>query len=900
VTEWQGLTIPQLDGFTGFAPPQGNGSYKVVVQIEALGEHEARDGVNLHPNAPAGSVFNRLVQRAGLERENFVIWNSVWSRPPRNWLEGSPWEGQAIASYAPFRDKAFEMYRPRIFVALGNVALKTLTPYGQGKTSISHTQGYVLDGPYDGTHVIGTFHPSAIMQGLQGLSGVFMWALQRAVELARTGFVREPLNLITHPSLDDMLAFERNFNPDVHRLDFDIETPESGDLPEEDLAEEEDEETSDEKREISFTIVRCSFCYDGVSITIPWATPYREIAMRLFAKAKRLGVWNEDFDVPRIVADGAQVNARIYDWMKLWKHLQPGLPGKLKCRALEFVAPFYGWTGEPWKSLNHSQPEFYNACDSLALYKCGNGIEHDLRSKGQWQLFERHVVDLYPVLQKMGRNGLPYDSQEAAAFDQRLGVMLDERDAELQRRVPDSVKPSKQKQGYKKPPQDTTGLTRRSFKVVTTDLTKAECVELFGVETPPYVDIVSIERWCLLEPFNPNSPGEGGQLAMLVKHFGHTIGKDRKSKKGSVNTDVINKLIKKCKRVKRDRELAELLQMCKEYKQLTTVRSRYVKGWHPGADGRIHATPGFWGKMYRISWRRPNISATVQDKQEDYIAAGFRKCVRARPGHVLLDVDWRGIEAILTGWFAQDEVFMRLGRLGVHDYFCYHLLAYRGKLTVNDIPSLSLSDDDLRVAFKRVKKEFPKDRDDSKHIVHGIDYGETPYLIHMLYEIPMKEAIALHALHGEVFPKVKKWQKETLDRASRESRLRNPFGVEMPFWEVFRWDSRKQIWALGDDAKSALSFLPRDTAACMLKEVCLRPAIQQLVDEGIVLATHHDAFMGEPREDAVMQVAQTIVTEMEQPVPELGGLVINAEAKVGVSWHEADMETLDLHSLTVA
>jgi len=145
-----------------------------------------------------------------------------------------------------------------------------------------------------------------------------------------------------------------------------------------------------------------------------------------------------------------------------------------------------------------------------------------------------------------------------------------------------------------------------------------------------------------------------------------------------------------------------------------------------------------------------------------------------------------------------------LGSVGRTRLLLLPLLAYRGKLKTSDIPSLSLSDTELSTHSSGYKNEFPKDRDDSKHIVHGIDYGETPYLIHMLYDIPLKEATALHGLHGEVFPKVKRWQKSTLDRASRECKLTNPFTYSMPLWEVYKWDSKRQMWVLGEDAKQAL------------------------------------------------------------------------------------------------
>src|SRR5438876_485425 len=208
--QWNGLTVPVLDGFTGFVPPAGTGTYGVALVGEAPGEQEARFSTPFYEHAPAGAVLTRLLKRAGLDRDGFVTSNSVWSRPPGNYLEGARYEGEAIQAYAPFRDKMFEQYRPRVFVALGNVALKTLSGFGGGnKAKISNVAGYVLDGPYSGTYVVPTYHPSFVMRGKQELSGVVIWAMQRAIDIARNGFVRLPTRYITHPSLDDALKFER-------------------------------------------------------------------------------------------------------------------------------------------------------------------------------------------------------------------------------------------------------------------------------------------------------------------------------------------------------------------------------------------------------------------------------------------------------------------------------------------------------------------------------------------------------------------------------------------------------------------------------------------------------------------------------------------------------------------
>src|SRR5258708_869264 len=206
--EWNGLIVPTLDGFTGFVPPDGDGSNRVAIIGEAPGEMEAKFSQPFHPNAPAGSVLNRMLSRGGMERRNFVISNACWSRPPGNYLQDAPYEGLALAAYEPFLDKMFEMYRPRVIVAMGTTALRVATDfaYGGKKATITNVQGYVLDGKWDGTHVIGCLHPSAIMRGEQRLTGCVIWALQRAVDIARNGFVRLLTRYVTHPSLEDALA----------------------------------------------------------------------------------------------------------------------------------------------------------------------------------------------------------------------------------------------------------------------------------------------------------------------------------------------------------------------------------------------------------------------------------------------------------------------------------------------------------------------------------------------------------------------------------------------------------------------------------------------------------------------------------------------------------------------
>ena len=383
------------------------------------------------------------------------------------------------------------------------------------------------------------------------------------------------------------------------------------------------------------------------------------------------------------------------------------------------------------------------------------------------------------------------------------------------------------------------------------------------------LEIGTYERWAKVLPFLPTSSQQMKAYCKLKKY---KLPKNYKTKKETTDEDALHKLMV--------RHNDPILRASIECRQLKKVLGTYVNGWKPGPDGRIHSTPGFWGAMYRISWRNPNISATVTDKKDDYIAAGFRKCVEAPEGYVLLERDWSGIEAVLVGWFAEDEAYMRLARLGVHSFLLSHMLECPADLTWDD--------EKLSAYFKKLKKENSARFDDAKHCIHGTNYGMGPKLMSERYEMTMATAKRLQKLYFILFPKIRQWQISVLDRAHKEARLVNPFNNVMWFFDVYRWDSRSGKHRLGNEAKSAISFLPRDTAAGMLKEVLLR--LKPLAEEGIMLSSTHDAILCQVREDDVDRVDAILKTEMERPVPELNGLSIRSEAKVGKCWSEDEMK----------
>jgi DNA polymerase I-like protein with 3'-5' exonuclease and polymerase domains len=266
---------------------------------------------------------------------------------------------------------------------------------------------------------------------------------------------------------------------------------------------------------------------------------------------------------------------------------------------------------------------------------------------------------------------------------------------------------------------------------------------------------------------------------------------------------------------------------------------------------------------------------------------------------LLLECDYRAIEAQLVGYeaIAADGeagiAYIRLAKLGVHDFLNAHILQRNGKITEADVPQLKWSDDDLRGALKVIKRKFPNEREAAKRIVHGTSYGATAGKVYQLYPeyfSSKPEVGKLKQVFYEVCPAVPKWQKYTVARAGKEGHLRNPFGYLHRFWDVLQWKRDpdgewRQSWA--DGAKAALAFGPQSTAAAIIKEAMLRMRERAL--NGQMRLQVHDSLLFGLNQRGFEEHAQDIIDTMQQPVVELklpdGSLLsIEVEAKVGRNW----------------
>jgi len=364
----------------GFAKPEGKALKRLLVVAEALGENEARESLPLRPHAQAGSIFERALMALRLKRDDVVIQNVVNCQPPGNVLDGASYKYGAISHCQPNLAKVVEEFKPTAILALGGIALESLTGMKGRKKGISSLRGYVLWSETYKLPVVATYHPAYIARGQKNLLGVFYYDILKAVNLAQ-GKLVEGKDYYLHPQRDypnDYLLSPTDYqirevygiflaNPDLP-LAFDIETQDSI-----------KEESEDDIEQVSMEITQFQVSYrKGQAIVLePFMRGFWGWIEKFMSLPNiKLG-WNcwrfdnvvlESFEVPIVEP--------VYDLMTMYHHCEPDAPAGLQYAASFFNFPF------PWKHLAGDSLEFYGACDVDVLHWIYEPLVSRLKKEG--------------------------------------------------------------------------------------------------------------------------------------------------------------------------------------------------------------------------------------------------------------------------------------------------------------------------------------------------------------------------------------------------------------------------------------------------------------------------------------------------------------------------------------
>ena len=131
----------------------GNPHAELMFVGEAPGADEDEQGIPFVGRA--GQLLTNMIKAMGLKREDVYIANVIKCRPPGN---RTP-EREECDTCSPFLLRQIDVVRPRMIVALGAVAAKSLL---QINDSMANLRGRTYD--FRNTKLIVTYHPAYLLR----------------------------------------------------------------------------------------------------------------------------------------------------------------------------------------------------------------------------------------------------------------------------------------------------------------------------------------------------------------------------------------------------------------------------------------------------------------------------------------------------------------------------------------------------------------------------------------------------------------------------------------------------------------------------------------------------------------------------------------------------------------
>lgn len=391
---------------------------------EAPGEVENRTGKPFQ--GPAGMTLDRLLNQAGITRQECLIANVAREKPPGNKISFYYEDNNCtvpkpiMKGFIEYLKKEIATLRPNIIIALGATALYTLT----GLKGIQQARGYIIESTLvPGIKVLPTYHPQAVG---------YTW------------------NLGFQVIMDLRKALTNSYTPDLPKddriLQFSISKHEYLQYLEWLL--------NDHKEPIAVDIETASpgshIDIMGIADSPKHAVAFEFIKNRksLYSPDSELEIW-QSLNKVLSTKDLIMQNA-AYDITVLWHN------NKIFCKNLiadTMIATHVCWPEtprslgfqasiclnvSPWKHLQFEAAAFYNASDAANTYGIWEFMKIELEKLGQTKVFEDEMAQIYPSIM-LQVQGLYVDNEKRLKMKEEvessLKVLEDQLEEEIGRKI---------------------------------------------------------------------------------------------------------------------------------------------------------------------------------------------------------------------------------------------------------------------------------------------------------------------------------------------------------------------------------------------------------------------------------------------------------------------------------
>lgn len=255
--------------------------------------------------------------------------------------------------------------------------------------------------------------------------------------------------------------------------------------------------------------------------------------------------------------------------------------------------------------------------------------------------------------------------------------------------------------------------------------------------------------------------------------------------------------------------------------------------------------------------------------QTQNVPKGVRDIVVAKPGHLLAQADWAGIEWAIAVWMASkydDDTFhidlldkFQAGKFDPHRY----LAAF-----ANNVGEDQVTD--------QMRKE-------AKAYTHGRTYLGSERVLARNAGHNDATGLRVCEAHEKAF-RFRVWQKEVIAQAKANHYIQTPLGWRRYFWDVQknRPDLAKHFGLWTPKPQEVIATLVSGTAADLCK-VVLADIMIELPSEYEVLTSTHDSNMIMYPENHTL-APEWLKSKMEQTIPWLDGRGWRADVRTGKDW----------------
>jgi DNA polymerase I-like protein with 3'-5' exonuclease and polymerase domains len=566
------------------------------------------------------------------------------------------------------------------------------------------------------------------------------------------------------------------------------------------------------------------------AMVVPFQGEYVRELKRIFRAARAvIGHNSIQFDMPILRDNGVILSGECQEFdTMLLQHLRfPDLP-----HDLEFVGSQF--SNKPAWKADKKDFELYCARDVDVTFQAFKQLKPMVEQCGMMDLYKLVQIPLAKICHGMHKLGVRIDPTRIEEVRERVTAEI----AREELALPEHLRSRTVFVNRRHPaPVGTLGKSGKPVKFIRTPEPEQEI---------PWRSSAVIAKWL----YGKNE-GELGLEPVL----------DLKTNEITTGKMAIAKLYNRTK----NPAIRALGQLRKKNSMLTLfAKEKMIKA------GTIHTHFNVQGTASgRLSSSDPNLQNITEAARVLYVPR--------HSGWSIIDVDYSGIENRLTAYFAGDS--SRLDRfLSIPDYSEHkHAASIFFGIPYNEV----VKDNDKDAPYGKAKR-----------IVHGSNYGMGAKKISLMYDMEFSETKRLLDEWKKELSATVKWQNGLAAQAKREGYLTTPFGRRRWFYTTSYYTE-------------SLSFLPQSAAADVIFRAMLGimyeriswplellsrivPHAEPLPRPANLLLQVHDSLLIESPNELIPNVVGCLKRVLEQPWPELGGLVLPIGVAVGPSWGETE------------